>query len=142
MPADLSAADPFAVVIAHLRAHPAVTAAFGGPDHVSGLVEAPWPHVRVIPSGGGDLGELLWHTTWQVQVEVIDHPANPVGQAALWRLAMTAAQAARDLTERAVTSADPVVSRVRPSGVVAWSPLPSGQGRWVCGLLITIRPPS
>ena len=56
--ADLTAADPIAVVVAWLKQHPTIAAEFGGDAHVSGLNEAPFPHVEVAAGPGGDLRDL------------------------------------------------------------------------------------
>lgn len=37
-------------------------------------------------------------------------------------------------------SGQPVISGVRPSGALAWSPLVDGQPRWQLGLLVTLHP--
>ncbi|GAA3471042.1 hypothetical protein [Nonomuraea roseola] len=44
---DLSRADPVPAILAWLRAHPAVTAALGGPDRVGAYSEEPYPRLRV-----------------------------------------------------------------------------------------------
>lgn len=140
---DPSAADPLAVVVAWLRAHPRIAAEFGGPEHVSGLLEAPWPHLVVSPGPGGDLGDLYWLSSPEVTLEVYDDPAGTRGRAALRRLAMIAAVVCKELADRTDHSpTEPVVSEVRPTGVLAWSPLATGQPRWTLNLGITLRPPT
>lgn len=138
--ADLTATDPVAEAVAHLKSHPGVLSAFGGAEHISGVVEAPWPHLRVDLGPGGDLGDLLWATTVEVTLEVYDDPAGTRGKAALRALTLTAALALMELTDRVPTTGQPVISRVRPSGMVAFTPLASGQLRCTLGMLVTIRP--
>lgn len=139
--ADMTAADPVAVVLGWLRQHPRVLDEFGGANHVSGVYEAPWPRLRVTTAPGGILDDLLWSNAHEVTLETVDHPDGRLGKAELWRLAVVALTAVKDLPGRDVGPADPVVSLVRPSGTVGWSPLETGQGRWTVGVSLVIRPP-
>jgi hypothetical protein len=139
---DISDADPVAVVHDWLRNHPDQTALLGGPEHVSALVEGPWPHVVVSDGPGGDLRDLVWSTEPMVTLEVVGHPDGYPGPAALRKLAIQQALLVAQLPEREVTSTQSVVSKVKPAGVLAWAPLFNGQQpRFVMDLLITIRPP-
>lgn len=139
---DLSAADPIAEVIAWCKTHPKVLAAFGSADHVSGLIEAPWPRLRVDVGPGGDLGDLRWESTTEVTLEAYDDPKGSRGKAALRGLLLVAAQAVKELPDREHVPGSAVVSLVRPSGVLAFTPLASGQLKWTLGLLVTMHPPS
>ena len=60
---DLSTVDTVSILLGWLRTHPAVLAAFGDPSHISGMVEGPWPHLRVIDGAGGDYGQMRWLIT-------------------------------------------------------------------------------
>jgi hypothetical protein len=138
---DLSDADPVAVVLDWLTYHPSIITLLGGAEHVSGLAEGPWPHVVVSDAPSGDLRDLVWSAELGVTLEVIGHPNGAPGQSALRKLAFQLAGLVAELPERDVTSSDPVVSRVRSSGVAAWAPMSNGQPRWLLDLLLTIRPP-
>lgn len=140
---DLTAADPLAVVVSWLKAHAAVAAEFGGPDHVSGLREGPWPHILVEPGQGGDLGDGTWLIRPEVTLTVFGDPDGSPGRAELYRLAMVAFQAVKGLEDRSYSPGDgqPVVSEVRPTGAVAWNPLRTGQGSWTFGVFVSLHPP-
>lgn len=138
---DLSDADPVAVVLDWLKDHPDNIALLGGPEHVSGIAEGPWPQVVVSDAPAGDFRDFIWSAELGVTLEVIGHPNGTPGPAALRRLAVKQAGLVAQLPERDVTATDPVVSKVRSSGVAAWAPLTNGQPRFVLDLLLTIRPP-
>uniref|UniRef100_UPI003F494B67 hypothetical protein n=1 Tax=Streptomyces sp. CA-136453 TaxID=3240050 RepID=UPI003F494B67 len=132
--------DPVAVVLAWLSEHPKVTEALGGAGRVSGIPEAPWPHLAVTPGASGDMRSLEWATQPEVTLEVYGDPGGWPGRAALRRIALVCALAARELTEAAGEPGAPVVSSVRPSGVLIDAPLADGQPRTLFGLLVTIHP--
>ncbi len=138
--ADLTAADPVAIALGWLRGHPNVSADHGGPLYVSGLYEAPWPRLRVSTGPGGAVDSVLWQNDGEVTLEVVDHPANPIGQAELWRLSMRTLIAFWNITERDVSPADPVVTNIRASGTWAWQPLQTGQGRYIMGVNLSVHP--
>ncbi|MFE1289627.1 hypothetical protein [Streptomyces sp. NPDC058751] len=138
---DLADVDPVAVVLAWLAKHPQVTAALGGPGRVSGVREAPWPHLRVIPGVGGDLRDLEWVTEPEVILEVYGDPSGWPGPHALRRIALVCALATKELVDQPAGPGQPVISSVRPSGVLIDSPLADGQPRHIFGLLTTIHPP-
>lgn len=139
---DLSDADPVEYVHDWLRNHPATATLLGGPDHVSGIPEAPWPHVVASDGLSGDLRGMVWEAEFEVTLEVIGAPDGSPGQAALRKIAMQLLKAVVDAPEDdRPTATDPVVSRARPSGVFAWSPMSNGQPRYTIGVMVTIRPP-
>ncbi|MEU8540909.1 hypothetical protein AB0C52_13130 [Streptomyces sp. NPDC048717] len=142
MSRDLAAADPVSALLPWLQQHPAVTAALGGPDRVSGIPEAPWPHLRISHGPGGDLRTMTWATEPEVTLEVYGDPGGWPGQAELRRVLLVCARAAAQLPEAPYTPGQPVVSGIRPSGTLLWSPLVDGQPRWILGLLITLHPSS
>ncbi|MEU3652841.1 hypothetical protein AB0E67_08300 [Streptomyces sp. NPDC032161] len=114
--------------------------ALGGPNRVSGISEAPWPHLRVTHGPGGDLRTLTWATEPEVSLEVYGDPGGWPGQAELRRIILACAAAAMELPDAAHTPGQPVINGVRPSGSILWSPLVDGQPRWLLGLLITLHP--
>lgn len=138
--ATIADADPIAVMLAWLQAHPGVLAAFGGPDHVSGLNEPPYPHLRAASSGGGDDGDLTWLVAPEVLLETYGDPDGSPGWAELRRLHYVVLLAAKELPGRAHTPADTVVTDVRPASSAAASPLPLGQPRWVSAVRLTLHP--
>ena len=139
--AGLETADPVAVVGAWLEQHPRVLAAFGTDEHISGIVEAPWPHLRVTLGQGGDPGDGKWLHSPEVLLEVYSDPRGQVGQADGWRLAILAQAAAVELELADYTPGDPVVAAVAPTTSPQYTPLTNGQHRWVCGVKVTLHPP-
>ncbi|MEU6632822.1 hypothetical protein ABZ905_31750 [Streptomyces parvus] len=133
-------ADPVAAVLAWLTEHPKVQEVLGGPGRVSGAREAPWPHLRVGLGPGGNLGDLTWVTQPEVSLELYGDPAGWPGPAAMLRILKVCAVAATELPGSVPATGRPVISDVRPSGVLLESPLETGQPRWVLGLLVTLHP--
>ncbi|MFD7334932.1 hypothetical protein ACFV98_02865 [Streptomyces violascens] len=114
--------------------------ALGGPGRVSGIAEAPWPHLRVTHGPGGDLRDLTWATTPEVTLEVYGDPGGWPGQAELRRILLVCAAASMEIIEAPSVPGKPVISGIRPSGTLVWSPLIDGQPRWLLGLLVTVHP--
>ncbi|HET9656745.1 MAG TPA: hypothetical protein VFP72_15440 [Kineosporiaceae bacterium] len=148
---DQADADPVSIALAHLRTDSTVLAAFGGADHISGLVEAPWPHLRVTQGPGGSLRDLRWALTSDVILEVYGAPDGSPGDAEMRRLGMRAVLAVKALQDKVYGPAEPVVSRVVPATNLAPSPvtgvgnlmeLATGQSRWTATLTLTLRPPA
>jgi hypothetical protein len=139
---DLSDADALSVALAHLKASLRVLDEFGDAAHVSGIVEAPWPHLVVEGGPGGSLGDLVSpRTTEEVVLSVYGDPRGTQGPAECKRLAKVALVELAGLPNATVTIYDPVVSDVRPSGTAARLPLLNGQYGYTVGALVTIRPP-
>lgn len=135
-----AAADPLPAVLEWLRQHPAITAAFGGPDHVSGVMEAPWPHLCVTPGVSSDLRDLQWDTVSDVTLDVYGDPAGWPGPAELRRLLLLAARICSEIPPSSGAPELPVISAVAPSGLLAAIPLQNGQQRWTLGLRVTSHP--
>ncbi|GGW95264.1 hypothetical protein [Streptomyces noursei] len=139
-PYDLAETDPVSVLLAWLQKHPRVAAALGAPGRVSGIAEAPWPHLRVTHGPSGDMRTLTWATEPEVTLEVYGDPGGWPGQAELRRIILVCAAAATELVYAPHAPDQPVISGVRPSGTLIWSPLVDGQPRWLLGLLVTLHP--
>lgn len=137
---ELADADPVSSVLAWLQQHPRVPEALGGPGRVSGISEAPWPHLRVTHGPGGDLRTLTWATEPEVTLEVYGDPGGWPGQAELRRIILRCAVAAAEMPQAPHVPGQPVISGVRPSGTLLWSPLVDGQPRWLLGLLVALHP--
>ncbi|MFK0290737.1 hypothetical protein ACIQU6_09695 [Streptomyces sp. NPDC090442] len=137
---ELPDTDPVSALLAWFQKHPGVTEALGGPGHVSGISEAPWPHLRVTHGPGGDLRSLTWAMEPEVALEVYGDPGGWPGQAELRRIILRCAAAAAELPDAPHAPGQPVISSVRPSGSLLWSPLVDGQPRWLLGLLVTLHP--
>lgn len=136
----LADADPVSVLLAWLQKHPRVTEALGGTGRVSGISEAPWPHLRVSHGPGGDMRTLTWAMEPEVTLEAYGDPGGWPGQAELRKIVLDCAGAATELPGAPHMPGQPVVSGVRPSGTLLWSPLVDGQPRWLLGLLVTLHP--
>ncbi|MEU9354993.1 hypothetical protein AB0D65_29360 [Streptomyces griseoloalbus] len=136
----LADADPVSAILAWLQEHPEAADALGGPGRVSGIAEAPWPHLRIIPGPGGDLRDLRWAIAPEVTFELLGDPGGWPGQAELRRIMLRCAKAAQDLAEAPHVPGRPVISGIKPSGLLVWSPLVDGQPRWLMNLSVTLHP--
>lgn len=138
--ADLTTTDPIAESIAWLQGHQRILDEFGGPEHVSGAVEAPWPHLVVSPTSDGDLGELRWRMVEAVTLEVWGDPRGTTGNARCRRLALIAAYALADIVNRPAAPGLAVVSFAVPTGVAVRTPQRNGQHRYTLGMRLTLHP--
>ncbi|MCG8971743.1 hypothetical protein [Streptomyces sp. CL12-4] len=136
----LADADPVSEILAWLQEHPEAADALGGPGRVSGIAEAPWPHLRIGHGPGGDLRDLRWAIAPEVMLEVYGDPGGWPGQAELRRILLRCAKAAQDLVEAPHVPGRPVISGIKPSGLLVWSPLVDGQPRWLMNLSVTLHP--
>ncbi|MDB4873234.1 MAG: hypothetical protein JWL97_4238 [Gemmatimonadales bacterium] len=127
---DLADADPLPRVLAWLNAHPTLTAALGGPGRVDALNEAPYPRIRFTHSGGAD-GDLRWLINPEFQLEVLDDLAGTTGRAGLRRILYLAYGALVALLEQPVPPGEPVITWFQGGRGGGWSPLGTGQGRYV-----------
>lgn len=143
MPAGgIADADAISVALSWLRQHPLFLAEFGSAEHVSGVLEAPWPHLVVGDGPGGSEYEGRWRSTQEVSLELYGHPSGLHGKAALKRYSRIVMACLIDLADSQVVGpSQPAVSLVEPSGVLAFQPLQTGQGRYTFGALVTLRPP-
>jgi hypothetical protein len=137
--ARLAAADPLPQVLAYLQAHPDLTDALGGPGRVSGLMEAPWPHLTVTPGPGGDMRRALWETVTSISLEAYGDPSGFPGIARVRQLVLLAVAATVEMPELAPPG-PAVICHVKPSGALAYAPLETGQPRWTAGILVTSHP--
>jgi hypothetical protein len=150
---DQTGIEPVALALAWLQQHPRVTAAWGGADHVSGLVEAPWPHLRVMAGPGGSLRRGIWTRDQEVRLEGITDPAGTTGEYAISQLVLVAVGALLELADQPTAPGDPVISFARPIGTVgrdsstgfggiAGQQLTSGQVRYSASVMLTGHPAS
>lgn len=138
----LAAADPVAAVIAWLRGHGEIVAALGGEDRISGLNEAPYPRLQVVPSPGGSDRDLVWRTEPEVALVTYGSLDGTPGQSALRGLHYLALAVVRQLPNSTFTSTQAVVSTVRPSSAARWAPEPlTRQPAWRSTLIVSIHPP-
>lgn len=149
---DQTSVDPVAVVLAWLQTHAGVLAAFGDAAHVSGVVEAPWPHLRVAPGPGGSLRDGVWALDEDVLLEVYGDPSGAPGEAGMRHLMLVAVSAVRELVDVAAETTDVVVSDVISVGIPRPQQAPwtvgvrqqattSGQSRWSMVMRVVAHPP-
>jgi hypothetical protein len=136
----LADADPVSVLLAWLQQSDEVADALGGPNRVSGIAEAPWPHLVIDHGAGGDLRDLNWAIAPEVTLEVHGDPGGWPGKAELRKILMRCATAAKGVVEAPHTPGQPVINGVKPSGLLVWSPLVNGQPRWLMNLSVTLHP--
>lgn len=139
---DLTEADPVAVLRPWILASPEVENVLGGPDRVHAEHRPPYPCVVLTDPPGSDLG--LRHLIAPiVQVEVIGDPDGTPGKPALRRALYTVLQRIRDLPD--TVQSDPtqaVVTAVVSTGGGGWSPLPTGQPRYLATVQVYLHPPA
>ncbi len=144
MTRDLADVDPVAVAYAWLRQHPRVLAELGGDStHVSGIREAPWPHlvVSTAPGGAGDDDHRLQITNTSVEVIVWGHPDGSDSPGKLRRIVLVAVAALLELQTRPYELDQPVVNKARALGVPQRQDLVNGQRRWRQTVTLRMRPP-
>lgn len=133
--------DGVALAIAVLKASPVIAAKFGGPDHVSGLNEPPFPHLRVIALPGGDDGRLLWTVRKELQVEAWAAPDGSPGKAALHQLLYAAVNVLVRLADDDHVPGRPVVVDAYTAGTARWAPdVASGQPCWAHRVHLVAHP--
>lgn len=136
-------ADAVAEVLTWLRGHPVTLDLLGTPDpSVSGILEAPWPHLIVGEGTNGDLRNMVWEQEQEVTLELVSDPTGAPGKAALRKQVLQLAQAALELPNQPRTATDVVVSSVRvvPTPPV-YSKLSTGQLSYRVSLMVVVHPP-
>jgi hypothetical protein len=128
---DLARADPIPRVVSWLADHPALAAELGGAGRVGLFNRPPYPLIRVTDPPGGDDRDLLWLIAKNLQLEAYGDLSGAPGKAQLHRILYVALGALMELPDQVITTGGPVITAVRSTGAVAWSPEPSGQPRYV-----------
>jgi hypothetical protein len=141
MPPSFHDADAVAEVISWLSTHTTATGLLGDPPSLSGIAEAPWPHLVVIEGLNGDLRNLTWEHEQEVTLELLSSPTTGPGKAALRNQLLQLAAAVMELPDRAVGPTSVVVSNVKPSGGLRFQKLTTGQLSYQLSLLVTVHPP-
>lgn len=136
--ADLSASDPVAEVIWHLKQDPAVEEALGGPGHVSGEPRDPFPHVVVKIGSTGQLTQMRATIGHEVTVELHGTMDGSVGPAELWRIFAKVLTAISRMDERDHPPGRPVVHNSRVQGGTPDQPLSTGQRRYTSTVFIKL----
>jgi hypothetical protein len=140
---DLGDADPVAIVLDWLKNHPRLGEVLGGPEHVSGISESPWPHLWCDDGPGGDL-RTLDVAEFEVLLHLTDAPNGATGPSLLSRkLRRLVAWLVQDLASDDALLDTPwgVVLRVRPSGTFAETSRSTGQPEYTAGILLVVAPP-
>lgn len=137
---DLSDADPLPRLISWLNADPAVTGLLGGTDRVGYHNEAPFPRIRLVDIGGDDR-DLRWLYAPQIQVEALGDLDGTQDKAALRRVLYAALSSLQRLPWDPVGPGDPVITSVGSARGGGWVPEPSGQGRYLAVVTLTVHPP-
>lgn len=135
-PVAVAQAQVVPVVLGWLRTHPLILDEFGE-GHVSGVNKAPYPHIRVTHTSGGNPPDLVYFDEPELLIEVYSAVDGTPGEAALKYLATLALAVVVSLPEAMpVDPARPVaISRITPtSGLLHGSdarvPDGAGQQRW------------
>lgn len=138
---DVVDADPAAVVIAYLNAHPDVEAALGGPGRISAKNEPPYPHLGVTDTPGGSDLDMEWLIAPELTFQLWGDLDGSPGKAALRRVFIVVLQAVRDLPKQPTEPGQPVVTAIGNSGAGGWVPEPTGQPRYTGRRQIYMHPP-
>lgn len=134
-------ADPVAIALEWLQADERVLSAFTEAG-ISGLREAPWPHLRVFQGPAGSIGDLrIRPSELEVSFEVYGHPDGSTGPALLRRLSVVVMEELLRLGDAEYVDGTPyVVHRVVPGVGPDKQDLSNGQQRWVGSVMVTLRP--
>ena len=140
----LLAADPVARIVAHLQA--ALTPAPGDTENalagcrtVSAHNEPPYPCIVVSDPPGGDVGRGQWIVRTAVQIEVMGAPDGSVARSTLKAVAYAAIARLASLPEAPYDPFWPTITDVT-AAAPGWSPMPSGQGRYLFRATVTSHP--
>lgn len=135
---DLSTSDPVAEVIYHLNNDPAVEQALGGPGHVSGQPEDPFPHVVVTIGSTGQMIDLRSTIGHEVTVQLYGPMDRSMGPAEMWRILMVVLTSITRMSERDHIAGRPVVHNSRVQGGTPDQPLSTGQRRFTSTAFIKL----
>lgn len=127
---DLADLDPVAEAIYHLTVdNPVVDDALGGPEHVSGQMEAPWPHLAVFEGSLGDLTRKA-RVSHEITLELYGPQDHSIGKADLFRRMSRVLRSLEAMPEREPIPGRPVPLRCYIQGGVTMQPLTNGQLRF------------
>ena len=138
---DLSDADPVGEVIWRLRNSAEAEEILGGPDRVAGLMEEPWPPLRVSPGSTGEMSLMRGRMVHEVTLELYGPMDGSIGSAALWRIMARLLILAGDFPDQPHPPGRAVFSRANVQGGITRQPLTNGQLRYITTLNVTLLPP-
>lgn len=140
MPPSFHDADAVAEVLSWLRTHATALDVLGDPPSLSGIPEAPWPHLVVTEGINSDLRNMTWEHMQEVTLELLSDPTTGPGKAALRQQILRLAAAVLELPGRTVAPTDAVVSFVEP-GTLRFQKLSTGQLSYQLDMKVTVHPP-
>lgn len=140
MRVDLAAADPVTVALRALRESADMEQVLGG-GQVGGLNEPPYPRVTVTDTPGGDDRGLRWLIAPELQIEALGDLDGRHGKASLRRIVYTALGVLVEVPEQPTRPGEPVVTAVVSTGAAGWTPLATGQGRYLATVRMYLHPP-
>lgn len=132
-------ADPIGVARTWLLTRSAVTSLLGDPEGIGPDNDPPYPCIVLTDPPGSDLG-LRHLIAPLLQVEVIGDPDGTPGKPALRRLLYTVLEELAALPDQNYGPGQPVVTHVESSAGGGWSPLPTGQPRYLSTLRLYMHP--
>lgn len=141
--ASFEEADAVAEVLAWLGEHPVTLTLLGDPTpSLSGILEAPWPHLIVTEGVDGDLRNMTWEHEQEVVLQLVSDPTGAPGKAALRKQVLQLAKAAVELSDQPRTATEVVTCNVRPTNVPPrYQQLTTGQLSYSVSLMVTVHPP-
>lgn len=144
-PVALAAADPVPVLLPWLRANPIFNETVGGPEHVSGAVRDPYPHIVITDSPGGGPSDGYYSHDPELLLQAVSSPDGTPGKYELRRLLVITAGLLCAYPDEGITSNRAVISNVRLSSPFVYVPDPrnptqvGGAGRWQVTLRMRVH---
>lgn len=104
--------------------------------------EPPYPALIISDPPGGNAGGGLWLASHVVQVEAVGDPQRTIERAAVKRIAYAALAVVASLPDAAHAegSQSPVITSVT-AATPGWSPMPTGQNRYLFRATVHSHPP-
>lgn len=124
----LAKADPIARIVSFLSDAEGLTAL--GVGGVGADNEPPYPAIVVSDPPGGSAGRGIHLVSTAVQFEVLGSPDHTIGRQQIKTIAYTVIDVLRTLPEQPYDAQWPVITDLTFS-TPGWSPLPTGQPRYL-----------
>ena len=138
--ASFAGTDPLPVILARLKAHPRVLEVLPGADAISGLREAPWPHVAVTTGADGAvLSRNARLGSYGIAFAVWGDPDGRHGDAALSHVCGVIIDALLDMRDADHVPGEPVMHDVDVPQLPYPQPLTNGMRRWLFSASVTAR---
>lgn len=136
----LRAADPSALLMRTLRQDAVLQVALGAPGLVGGSNAPPYPRLLATDQPGGLIRPSAWLVTTEYLLEVYGDPDGTQGRAFLRPIMLAAIGVLLDLPYAPTLPGEPVVTQVEAFGTGGYSPVATGQKRYIGTVTVTSHP--